>query len=39
MLTIVCFVDLWVNKVNISFLQQLDLNKKIKQLLLYRIPL
>ena len=29
MLTIVCFGDLWVNIVSISFLQQLDL-KKIK---------
>ena len=27
MLTIVCYEDLWVNKVSISFLQQLDLKK------------
>ena len=25
MLTIVCFEDLWINKVNINFLQQMDL--------------
>ena len=30
MLTIVCFGDLWVNKVSISFLQQLDLKNKNK---------
>ena len=30
MLTIVHFLDLWVNKVNISFLQQLDLKNKNK---------
>ena len=29
MLTIVCFGDLWVNNVNISFLQ-LDLENRIK---------
>ena len=28
MLTIVCFGILWVNKVSISFLQQLDLKNK-----------
>ena len=30
MLTIVCFEDLWINKVSISFLQQLDLKNKNK---------
>ena len=30
MLTLVRFGDLWVNKVNISFLQQLDLKNKNK---------
>ena len=30
MLTIVCFVDLWVNKVSVSFLQQLDIKNKNK---------
>ena len=30
MLTIVCFGHLWINKVSISFLQQLDLKNKIK---------
>ena len=31
MLTIVCFGDLWVNKVSVSFfLQQLDLKNKNK---------
>ena len=30
MLTIVCFGDLWVNKVSVSFLQQLDLEYKYK---------
>ena len=30
MLIIVCFGDLWVKKVNISFLQQLDLKNKNK---------
>ena len=30
MLTIVSYGDLWVNKVNISFLQQLDLKNKNK---------
>ena len=30
MLTIVCFGDLWVNKVSISFLQQSTLKIKIK---------
>ena len=30
MLTIVCFGDLWVNKVIASFLQQLDLKNKNK---------
>ena len=30
MLTIVWFGDLWVNKVSVSFLQQLDLKNKIK---------
>ena len=37
MLTIVCYGDLWVNKVSVSFLQQLDLLKKIEpQVQLYR---
>ena len=30
MLTIVCFGILWINKVRISFLKQLDLKNKIK---------
>ena len=30
MLTIVCFRDLWVNKVSIRFLQQLDPKNKNK---------
>ena len=30
MLTIVCYGDLWVSKVSVSFLQQLDLKNKIK---------
>ena len=30
MLIIVCIRDLWVNKVNISFLQKLDLKNKNK---------
>ena len=30
MLTIVCFGDLWVNKVSSSFLQQMDLKNKNK---------
>ena len=30
MFTIVCFGDIWVNKVSISFLQQLDLKNKNK---------
>ena len=37
MLTIVCFGDLWINKVIISFLQQLDLEIETKtQVQLYR---
>ena len=30
MLTIVCFEDLWVKKISISFLQKLDLKNKNK---------
>ena len=30
MLTIVCFGDLWVSKVNVRFVQQLDLKNKNK---------
>ena len=30
MLTIVCFGDIWVNKVSVSFLQQMDLKNKKK---------
>ena len=30
MLTIVCFGDLWVNKVSVCFLQQLELKNKNK---------
>ena len=30
MLIIVCFGDLWINKVSIGFLQQLDLKNKNK---------
>ena len=30
MLTTVCFEDLWVNEVSVSFLQQLDLKMKNK---------
>ena len=37
MLTIVCFGDLWVSKVIVSFLQQLDLKNKYKpKVQLYR---
>ena len=30
MLIIVCFGDLWVNKVSVSFIQQLDIKTKNK---------
>ena len=35
MLTILCFGDLLVNKISVSFLEQLDLKNKIKPLYNY----